>query len=109
MKVVILGSVGRHLKKIKRIEEEERLKGNTVLSWLHHLKEGKIKNGKLYSNNPHQHQEETLSFIREADKVIAILPSGSSTHFELGYAKALGKRIELRGEFDQRECIYYAD
>jgi len=107
MKVIVLGSAGKHLEEIRKIEEEEMLKGNIILSWLHHLKEGEIINGKLYSNNPLKHQQETLSLIRKADKVIIILPSGKATHFEMGYATALGKEIELRGDFDGRECIYY--
>jgi hypothetical protein len=50
--------------------------------------------------------ETDIDAIRNADRVIMMLPAGNSVHIEAGIAYSLGKRVILIGEPDKAESIY---
>lgn len=47
--------------------------------------------------------EEDKKMIEWADAVIMVLPSGKSSHLEAGYAKGIGKKLYILGEFEKGE------
>jgi nucleoside 2-deoxyribosyltransferase len=50
--------------------------------------------------------ESDVDAIRNADKVIMMLPAGNSVHIEAGIAYGLGKKVVLIGKPDKAESIY---
>lgn len=43
--------------------------------------------------------QEDKKFIEWADMVLMVLPCGNSSHLEAGYAKGLGKKLYILGDF----------
>ena len=47
-----------------------------------------------------------LQALREAEKVIVLLPAGNAVHIEMGIAYALNKPLILIGEVEKPETLY---
>lgn len=50
--------------------------------------------------------EKDLKGLREAEKMILLLPAGTSAHIEIGIAYGLGKECILIGEPEKPESLY---
>ena len=50
--------------------------------------------------------EKDLESLKNADKVIMLLPAGNSVHMEVGIAYGLGKPLILIGEPEKPETLY---
>jgi nucleoside 2-deoxyribosyltransferase len=50
--------------------------------------------------------EEDLKGLKNADKVIVLLPAGNSVHIEAGIAYGLGKPLVLIGEAEKPDTLY---
>ncbi len=50
--------------------------------------------------------EKDLKGLKEAEKVIVLLPAGNSVHIEVGIAFGLGKPLILIGELEKPESLY---
>ena len=50
--------------------------------------------------------EKDLNGLKQAEKVIVLLPAGNSVHIEAGIAFGLGKRLILIGEVEKPESLY---
>jgi len=50
--------------------------------------------------------EEDLDGLKNAEKVIVLLPAGNSVHIEIGIAYGLGKPLILIGEPEKPETLY---
>jgi len=50
--------------------------------------------------------EEDLDGLKNADKVILLLPAETSAHMEAGIAFGLGKHLILIGESEKPETLY---
>ena len=51
--------------------------------------------------------EKDLAGLKGADKVILLLPAGTSVHIEIGIAYGLGKECILIGEPEKPESLYF--
>ena len=47
-----------------------------------------------------------LDGLKDAEKVIVLLPAGNATHIEAGIAYGLGKKLILIGEAEKPETLY---
>jgi nucleoside 2-deoxyribosyltransferase len=45
--------------------------------------------------------------VKNCDTILVVLPGGVGTHFEFGYAYALGKNVVLLEEVDVRRSSFY--
>ena len=63
---------------------------------------------KDFFNNEHFQKtfEDDLEGLKNAEKVIMLLPAGNSVHMEAGIAYGLGKPLILIGEPDKPETLY---
>lgn len=63
---------------------------------------------KDFFNNEHFQEtfEKDLEGLKNAEKVIMLLPAGSSVHMEAGIAYGLGKPLILIGEPEKPETLY---
>lgn len=50
--------------------------------------------------------EKDMKGLKEAEKVIVLLPAGNSVHIEAGIAYGLGKPLILIGELEKPESLY---
>lgn len=50
--------------------------------------------------------KQDLDGLRDANKVIVLLPAGNSVHIEAGIAYGLGKELILIGEVEKPETLY---
>ena len=50
--------------------------------------------------------EKDLKGLKEAEKVIVLLPAGNSVHIEAGIAFGLGKPLVFIGELEKPESLY---
>lgn len=62
-----------------------------------------------FFNDPHLQAtfERDLAGLRNAGKVILLLPAGTSAHIEAGIAFGLGKPLILIGEPEKAESLYF--
>lgn len=63
---------------------------------------------KDFHNNEHFKYifEKDLKGLKEANKVIVLLPAGNSVHIEAGIAYGMGKELILIGEIEKPESLY---
>lgn len=52
------------------------------------------------------HFERDMSGLKNADKIVMLLPAGLAAHMEAGAAYGLGKKIVLIGEVEKAETLY---
>lgn len=61
----------------------------------------------FYNNDYYKNVfEKDLKALKEAKKVIVLLPIGNSVHIEAGIAYGLGKELILIGEVEKPETLY---
>ncbi len=61
----------------------------------------------FFNNDYHRYIfEKDLEGLKNADKVILLLPAGTSAHIEAGIAYGLGKPMILIGEPEKPESLY---
>lgn len=61
-----------------------------------------------FYNNTHFREifQKDLEGLKNAEKVIVLLPAGSAVHIEAGIAFGLGKKLILIGEAEKPETLY---
>lgn len=61
----------------------------------------------FYENEHFKHLfKSDLDGLKNAEKVIVLLPAGNAVHIEAGIAYGLGKRLILIGEAEKPETLY---
>lgn len=53
------------------------------------------------------HYEKDMAGLKEAERVVLLLPAGTSAHIEAGIAFGLGKKLILIGTPEKPETLYY--
>ena len=67
-----------------------------------------LENTKQFFDNDHFKLlfEKDLNSLKDAEKIILLLPAGTSAHIEAGIAYGLGKPLILIGEPEKPETLY---
>ena len=107
-RIIILGSA-RNMETIRAMEKHATAQKFEVLSWLNHF--GGVRSesqGYVPGSDGLSDELRTLNLIRRTDVVVALVPAGLTTAFELGIAYEIGKDIVLVGTKEQsrQEGVY---
>ncbi len=67
-----------------------------------------LESVKDFYNNEHFQKlfKEDLDGLKNAEKIIVLLPAGNSVHIEAGIAYGLGKKLILIGEPEKPDTLY---